>query len=95
MQYASLAIAHDLPVESLKTIARGHHYLDPPRRFHDIIFQIYLEGALTEAQAESLARDASHQCFAENTLGRGIPVTTEVHLNGSKVLTLRAGPEAK
>ena len=86
MQFASLAISRELPIDSFKMVVRSHFQQDRPRYFRDMIFQIYLEGSPTLEQLEALAPDASSYCFAENTLGRGIPVTTEVYLNGKKVL---------
>ncbi len=85
-------MVRELPVDTLKMIMRGHLSISHPRAFRDIIFQVYIEGALSEAELEDLAREASRGCFAENTLSKGIPVTTEVHLNGSKVLGWTHGP---
>ena len=95
MQYASLAIANELPIETLEMTVRGHHQLELPRLFQDVIFQVYLEGAIPESELEALAQEASRLCFAENTLGKGIPITTEVHLNGRKALTLTRDPHAE
>ena len=92
MQYASLAIAKELPVESLKMIVRGHNQRDFPRSFSDMIFEVRIEGNLTQAQIEDLASEASAQCFVENTLAKAIPLTTTVSLNGKKVLTLARDP---
>ncbi len=93
MQYASLAIAHELPLNSLKLTVRGHNLRDLPRRFRDIVFQVYLEGEVSEAELRSLAEDASRHCFVENTFAPVIPVITEVHLNGRKRFTLERGPK--
>ena len=93
MQYASLAIAKELPVESMKITARGHIKLDLPRAFSDLTFEVRLEGSVSQDEAQSLARDASAHCFAENTLCKAIPVTTEVYLNKEKVLTSTHSPQ--
>ena len=92
MQYASLAIAQELSVETLKMIVRGHNQRDFPRSFSDMIFDVRIEGNLTQEEIESLAREASAQCFVENTLAKAIPLTTNVSLNGTKVLTLSRDP---
>ncbi len=92
MQYASVAIAEELPVESMKMMVRGHNQRALPRSFTDLIFEVRLEGNLSSEQLEGLARDASDQCFVENTLAKSIPVTTDVYLNGKKSLTLTKGP---
>ena len=92
MQYTSLVIAKDIPIDSLKVTARAHHSGEA-RAFQDMIFQVYLEGDCPEDQAEALARDASARCYVENTLNKSIPVTTEVSLNGKKILATTRGPE--
>ena len=92
MQFASLAISRELPIDTFKMVVRGHYQQDRPRYFRDVIFQIYMEGAPTREQLEALAPEASSYCFSENTLGRGIPITTEVYLNGNKVLESKKGP---
>ena len=92
MQYTSVVISKDIPVDNLNVIARAHH--SPELRiFKDMIFQIYLEGSCSEDQAVSLAKEASDRCFVENTLAKAIPVTTELHLNGKKIRTSTRGPQ--
>ena len=86
-------IVQDLPIQTLKMIARGHLAISPPRAFTDMIFQVSVEGTVSEAQLETLAREASSGCFAENTLKKAIPVTTELRLNGRKILSWTHGPE--
>jgi uncharacterized OsmC-like protein len=92
MQYASLAIAQELPIENMKIMVRGHMQRDLPRAFTDMIFEVRLEGGASTEQVANLARDASVRCFVENTLGKAIPITTEVYLNKEKVLTLNRSP---
>ena len=87
-------MVQELPIESLKMIVRAHISQELPSAFRDIIFQVYLEGPVPEAQLEGLAREASRHCFVENTLEKAIPITTEVHVNGRKALTLNRGPQA-
>ena len=92
MQYTSVVIGKGIPVDQLKVTARAHHS-QQGRTFTDMIFQVHLEGGVSEEAAVSLAREASARCFVENTLNKSIPVTTEVHLNGKKILTSTRGPE--
>lgn len=92
MQYASLAIAKELPVDTLKMMVRAHNQRDFPRSFSDMIFEVRVEGNLTMEQLENLAREASEQCFVENTLAKAIPLTTTVFLNGKKVLNFTRDP---
>ncbi|HEX9879692.1 MAG TPA: OsmC family protein [Candidatus Binatia bacterium] len=92
MQYTSVVIAKEIPIDSLKVTARAHHSQEK-RAFKDMIFQVYLEGGAVAEAAVDLAREASARCFVENTLNKSIPVTTEVHLNGKKILSSTRGPE--
>jgi uncharacterized OsmC-like protein len=92
MQYTSLVIAKDIPIDQLKVTARAHHSGET-RSFQDMIFQVYLEGNCPVDQAEALTRDASARCYVENTLNKSIPVTTEISLNGKKILSTTSGPE--
>ncbi len=92
MQYTSLVIAKELPIDDIKMMVRGHHSQEL-RAFKDMIFEVSLEGAASEDQAETLARDASARCFVENTLAKAISVTTHVNLNGKKLVTLARGPD--
>ncbi len=85
----------ELPIETLKMTARGHISITPPRVFTDIILQVSVEGTVSEADLEALAREASRGCFAENTLMKAIPVTTEIRLNGRKVFNWTNGPEVQ
>ena len=91
--YASLAIAGDLPIQSLKITVRGHIIRKLPSAFRDMLFQVFIEGDRSEEQLKALAKESSLTCFVENTLAKSIPVTTEVHLNGRKALTLNRTPQ--
>jgi uncharacterized OsmC-like protein len=93
MQYTSLVIGKELSIGDIKMMVRGHTTREIPRAFTDMIFEVRLEGAATQEQVETLARDASARCFVENTLGKAIPIMTEVYMNGKKALTLVRSPE--
>jgi uncharacterized OsmC-like protein len=88
MQYANVLKEKPFPVESIKMMARAHHDREA-RVFTDIVYHIHLTGPISPTDAEVLARAASERCFVENTIARAMPITTEVHLNGEKVLTFR------
>ncbi len=92
MQYTSVVISKDIPIDSLNVTARAHHSAEL-RAFKDMIFQVYLEGSCSEDQALSLAQEASKRCFVENTLVKSLPLTTEIHLNGKKIRATTRGPE--
>ncbi|MGH7798923.1 MAG: OsmC family protein [Candidatus Binatia bacterium] len=86
MQYANVLKEKPMPVESIKMLARAYNDREA-RVFTDMIYQVDLTGSLSEADAETLAKAASERCFVENTMAKAIPITTEVHLNGKKVVT--------
>jgi uncharacterized OsmC-like protein len=88
-----LAISQALPLEALKVTARIHLVRRPPSLFRDLAFDVRLEGNIAAPAIEALARDASRHCFVENTLAKTMTVTTEVRLNGQRLLTLDRDPE--
>ena len=92
MQYTSVVIANDIPIDTLNVTARAHQSGET-RAFKDLVFQVYLEGNVSDEQAVKLAQDASQRCFVENTLSKAIPVTTELHLNGKRIHSAVRGPE--
>src|SRR6266511_4532571 len=92
MQYTSLVMEKELPIENVKMMVRAHTNREKPRAFTDIIFEVHLDGAASLEQVNTLAKEASANCFVENTLAKAIPLTTEVFLNGEKALTLKRGP---
>jgi len=86
MQYANVLKEKPMPVESIKMMARAHNDREA-RVFKDMIYEVNLTGPISPADAEALARAASERCFVENTIAKALPITTEVHLNGKKVVT--------
>ena len=85
MQYANVLKEKPMLVDSIKMVARAHNDRDA-RVFTDMIYQVDLAGSISEADAERLARAASERCFVENTIAKALPITTEVSLNGKKVV---------
>ncbi len=92
MQYTSLVMEKELPVENIKLMVRAHTIREKPRAFTDMIFEVRMEGSASPEQVGALAKEASANCFVENTLARAIPLTTEVFLNEKKMLTLKRAP---
>jgi uncharacterized OsmC-like protein len=82
-----------LAIENIRMMVRAHTIRKKPRAFTDMIFEVRMDGAASEEQVNTLAREASANCFVENTLAKAIPLTTEVFLNEKKVLTLKRTPE--
>jgi uncharacterized OsmC-like protein len=91
MQYVNVLQERPLPLEGLKVMARAHNDRQA-RIFTDMTFHVRLTGPISRADAEALARAASQRCFVENTLEKAIPLTTEVELNGEKIVTLSRTP---
>ncbi|MBI2357628.1 MAG: hypothetical protein HYV04_01710 [Deltaproteobacteria bacterium] len=88
-----MAIIRALPIEDLKVTARIHLVRNLPSYVRDLVFDVRLQGKVTETEIETLARDASKHCFFENTLAKTMTIVTEVKLNGEKLLTLNRNPE--
>ena len=84
----------ELPIENVRMMVRAHTIRKKPRAFTDMIFEVRLDGAASLEQVDTLAKEASANCFVENTLAQAIPLTTEVFLNGEKALTLKRTPPA-
>ena len=92
MQYTSLVMEKELPIENIKMMVRAHTIREKPRAFTDMIFEVRMDGSASVEQVNALAKEASANCFVENTLARTIPLTTEVFLNEKKILTLKRVP---
>jgi uncharacterized OsmC-like protein len=92
MQYTSLVMEKELPIDNVKMMVRAHTIREKPRAFTDMIFEVRLNGSAPVAQVNALAKEASANCFVENTLAKAIPLTTEVFLNDKKILTLKRDP---
>jgi len=93
MQYVSLAIAQELPIDKLSMIVRAHIVRQVPCYIQDMVYDVLVEGKVSPEQVEKLAKDASHHCFVDNTLPKAIPIKTVLHLNGKEISTLDRGPE--
>ena len=52
-----------------------------------MIYQVDLTGPISETDAEALAKAAGERCFVENTIAKSLPITTEVSLNGKRVVS--------
>jgi hypothetical protein len=49
--------------------------------------KVDLTTAISVTDAEALANAASECCFVENTIAKSLPTTTEMSLNGKKVVS--------
>jgi uncharacterized OsmC-like protein len=95
MQYASLAMEKELPIENIRLMVRAHTIREKPRAFTDMIFEVRIDGRASVEQIQNLAQDASANCFVENTLAKAIPLTTVVFLNDERTVTSTRNPKSK
>lgn len=81
-QYAKLAIARDVPLTSMKAIARGHFDRRVGGAFTDMIYEIEIESPAEEDAIKEIAHEAESMCFAHNTLKNVVRMQTNLTLNG-------------
>jgi uncharacterized OsmC-like protein len=81
-QYAKLAILKDIPITSMKAIARGHFDRRIGGAFKDMIYEISIDSPADEDVIKRMAREAESMCFAHNTLKDTIRMQTNLRLNG-------------
>ena len=81
-QYAKLAIAKDIPLASMKVIARGHFDRHVGGAFRDIIYEITIESSASAEAIKEVAREAELMCYAHNTLKNSVQMRTSLTLNG-------------
>jgi uncharacterized OsmC-like protein len=81
-QYAKLAIAKDVPLKSMRAVARGHFDRRPGGGFSDMIYEIAIESAADEDSIRAIAREAELMCYAHNTLKKSVRMQTNLTLNG-------------
>jgi len=84
-QYAKLAIAKDIPISSMKTVARGHFDRRIGGAFKDIIYEISVESPADEDAIRLVARDAEDMCYAHNTLKEVVRMQMILTLNGKRI----------
>jgi len=84
-QYAKLAIAKDVPLKSMKAIARGHFDRRIGGAFSDIIYDISIESPADEGLIRTLAQEAESTCYAHNTLKKVVHMQTNLTLNGKRL----------
>jgi uncharacterized OsmC-like protein len=82
-QYATLAIARDIPLDDIQLTARGHFDRRPGGAFEEIIYDLKLESQASPPSIVDLSREAERMCYAHNTLKRGVVrMVTNLYLNG-------------
>ncbi len=84
-QYAKLAIAKDLPLVSMKTVARGHFDRRTGGAFNDMTYEISIESPANEDVIKLIAREAEAMCYAHNTLKKAVRMQTILTFNGKRL----------
>jgi len=84
-QYAKLAIAKDVQLNSMKAVARGHFDRRVGGAFTDMIYEIAIESAADEDAIKAMAREAELMCYAHNTLKNAVRLRTHLTLNGKRL----------
>ena len=81
-QYAKLAIAKDVPLKSMRAVARGHFDRRLGGAFSDMIYEIAIESPADEESIRAIAREADLMCYAHNTLKKSVRIQTNLTVNG-------------
>ena len=84
-QYAKLAIAKNVPLTSMKTVARGHFDRRAGGAFKDIIYEIAIVSPASADAIGDIAREAELLCYAHNTLKNSVHMQTNLTLNGERL----------
>ena len=84
-QYAKLAIAKNVPLNSLRAVARGHFDRRVGGAFKDIIYEIAIESPASADAITEMAREAELMCYAHNTLKNSVHMETNLTLNGARL----------
>lgn len=84
-QYAKLAIAKDIPLTSMRAIARGHFDRRVGGAFRDIIYEITIESPASADAIKEVAREAELMCYAHNTLKNSVQMRTNLTLDGKRL----------
>jgi uncharacterized OsmC-like protein len=84
-QYAKLAIAKDVPLKSMRAVARGHFDRRVGGAFNEMIYEIAIESPADEGSIRTIAREAELMCYAHNTLKKSVGMQTNLTLNGKRL----------
>ena len=84
-QYAKLAIVKNVPLTSMKAIARGHFDRRVGGAFKEIIYDITIESPASPDAICEIAREAELMCYVHNTLKDSVHMQTNLTLNGKRL----------
>jgi len=94
-QFARTIIIRDLKIDSLEMTARAHYDMAKNREFLDFIYDVRLIGSETRENVSELMHEAERRCFVHQTLKKALPLTTNVYLNGERVVSHTLGPNQR
>lgn len=81
-QYAVLAIARDIPIDTMEMTARGHFDRRIGGGFSEIIYDLKIRSRVPKEIIMALSREAERMCYAHNTLKKaGVRMTTNLVLS--------------
>ena len=92
-QFARVIMIRDLKIDDLEITARAHYDMAKTRDFIDFIYDVRLKGSETDENVKGLLLEAEKRCFTHKTLGKAIPMTSNVSLNGALVTSHTIGPK--
>src|SRR5262249_39148336 len=92
--YASVAIADEIPVKSLRIAALAHFdRVLVGGAFRDVTYDVRIDSDEPEERIRALAERAEEMCFASNTLSNaGALLTTKVPVKGTLIAPLTRPP---
>jgi uncharacterized OsmC-like protein len=78
-QFATLAIAWDIPIEEMQLTARGHFDRRIGGAFSEIIYDLKVKSPAPKQRMRELSEEAERMCYAHNTLKKsGVKMTTNL-----------------
>lgn len=92
-QYARLAIAEDMSIDTLALSAIGHIDRSLEGAFTDIIFEVRINSEEPSERIVDLASKAEKHCFVSNTLRKAIPMKTKIYNNTALLYTFESSPK--
>jgi uncharacterized OsmC-like protein len=88
-QYATLAIARDVPLEGMELTARGHFDRRIGGAFQEVVYDLRVTARTQKESIIELAKEAERMCYAHNTLKKaGVKMVTNLFLNAEQIATL-------
>lgn len=91
-QFARLTIIKKMKIDTLEMTARAHYDRSTLRRFTEIIYEVRLVGPESKERAIELLHEAESRCFVHQSLRQTVPLTTNLSLNGTHIISSTVGP---